>query len=103
GAGGRAGGRVCVPLPGASGLVWPPRAAAGDVRVEASLVRAALAWLRGRGARLAEALLLPAEQGFAGPLLRNGFRRITRLLYLRRPVGVADADEPNADGPAAAL
>jgi mycothiol synthase len=99
GAGGPVGAMVCVPLPGASGLVWPPQAVDGDVRVEDSLVRAALAWLRGRGARLAEALLLPAEQGFAGPLLRNGFRRITRLLYLRRPVSAADADGPDGDGP----
>jgi mycothiol synthase len=98
GAGGLLGAMVCVPLPGASGLVWPPQAAQGDVRVEDSLVRAALAWLRERGARLVEALLLPAEHGFADPLLRNGFRRITRLVYLRRPVGAADAGEVGDDG-----
>ena len=84
---------VCVPLPGAGGLVWPPQAA-GDAAVEAEdqLVRAAVAWMRGRGAKLAQALLLPSETEFGLPLLRNGFHRITRLHYLRRPVDASDGE-----------
>jgi ribosomal protein S18 acetylase RimI-like enzyme len=93
------GAMVCVPLAGASGLVWPPQAVEGDGRVEDSLVRAALVWLRARGAHLVEALLLPAEQGFAAPLLRNGFRCITRLSYLRRPVSDNDAVGGEDDPP----
>jgi mycothiol synthase len=98
------GAMVCVPLPGAGGLVWPPQAV-GDApaEIEDRLVRAAVAWMRGRGAKLAEALLLAAEKDLAAPLLRNGFCHITRLQYLRRALegqdgageeGCAAAAEP---------
>jgi mycothiol synthase len=77
---------VCVPLTGASGLVWPPQSAAAKDRqaVEDALARSACAWLRGHGAKLAQALLPPDEADLAAPLLRNGFRHVTRLHYLRR-------------------
>jgi ribosomal protein S18 acetylase RimI-like enzyme len=90
---------VCVSLPGAGGLVWPPQAVGDDhAGVEDELARGGLAWLRARGAKLVEALLLPSESVSAAPLLRNGFRHITRLLYLRRPLTpndrhVADAGD----------
>jgi ribosomal protein S18 acetylase RimI-like enzyme len=76
---------VCLPLAGASGLVWPPQVLAGPDRVEVEdqLVRHAAAWLRQRGAKLAQALLFPAEVSLAAPLERNGFRPITHLWYMR--------------------
>ncbi len=76
---------VCLPLPGASGLIWPPQVAAGtDAReIEDQLTKDACAWLRGRGAKLAQALLTDEENHLAPPLERNGFSHITSLSYLR--------------------
>jgi ribosomal protein S18 acetylase RimI-like enzyme len=80
-----AGALVCVPLRGASGLLWPPFVRSGAERAlqEDQLVRSALSWLRGRGAKLAQAVLGSAEVRLAAPLERSGFRHITRLDYLR--------------------
>ena len=75
---------VCLPVPGASGLVWPPVSAAGGQGVEDALAGHAVAWLRRSGAKLAQALLGPEEAHLAGPLLRHGFAHVTGLLYLRR-------------------
>lgn len=82
-----AGAIVCIPLPGSSGLVWAPQAAdwTESGPIEDALVRAGLIWLRQRGAKLAQAFLYPDEAPLGEPLLRNGFHRVTRLLYLRRP------------------
>jgi ribosomal protein S18 acetylase RimI-like enzyme len=79
------GAMVCLPVPGASGLVWPPQVVAGPDRGlrEDQLVRHASAWLQQRGAKLAQALLAPAEAYLAVPLERNGFVHITSLWYLR--------------------
>ncbi len=84
---------VCVPLKGASGLVWPPRAVDGAERrqVEDALVQRACAWLRRRGAKLAQALLAPEELGLAAPLVRNDFARITSLYYMRRDLEQSEA------------
>src|SRR5437870_547940 len=43
---------ACLPVPGASGLVWPPQAVEGSAQgeIEDALVRRAVAWLRQRGA-----------------------------------------------------
>jgi ribosomal protein S18 acetylase RimI-like enzyme len=91
------GAMVCVPLPGAGGLVWPPQAAADYAEgIEDELVRAALGRLRKAGAKLVEALLLPSERGLGDPLLRNGFRLITRLVYLRRPLAASDGQQAGA-------
>lgn len=78
------GAMVCLRVPGASGLVWPPHALEGPRQqaVEDALVRHASAWLRDSGARLAQTLLPPADAPQAEPLLRNGFRHITRLWYM---------------------
>jgi ribosomal protein S18 acetylase RimI-like enzyme len=85
----RAGGRltgaiVCVRLPGAGGLVWPPQALPGPSAATTLdlLVQSALSWLRAGGAKVAHAILNPAENFLAEPLVRNGFRHITRLWYL---------------------
>src|SRR5262249_47022433 len=61
--GGPAGAIVCLPVPGASGLIWPPQAVEGPgrVAVEDALVRRASAWLRECGARLGQCLLAADE------------------------------------------
>jgi mycothiol synthase len=76
---------VCVPLAGAGGLVWPPFVKKGPQRIaqEDQLVRAACSWLRLRGAKLAQALLAPANAALARPLQRNGFVHTTRLQYMQ--------------------
>jgi len=85
GAGGLVGAAVGVVVPGGSGLVWPPQVASGPCRSlhEDTLTRHVIGWLRQRGARLAQCLLAPEEASLASPLLRNGFRHITALWYLR--------------------
>ena len=80
---GPSGAMLCQSVPGAGGLVWPPAVVADDPAGEAALVAAALAWLRGHGARLAQCLLPDDEFGLAAPLLRNGFDHTTGLLFLR--------------------
>jgi ribosomal protein S18 acetylase RimI-like enzyme len=81
---------ICQPVPGASGLVWPPQAVkdAGEAEVEDLLIRHATTWLRQCGAKLAQALLPPKEAYLAAPLLRNGFAHITNLWYLRHNLDV---------------
>lgn len=77
---------VCTPLRGAGGLLWPPQVIAGphSALVADALVRHAVHWLRQRGAKVAEALVLGEEVAFVGPLQRNGLQHVTKLLYLRR-------------------
>jgi ribosomal protein S18 acetylase RimI-like enzyme len=82
---GLVGAMVGVPLRGATGLVWPPWAVDGPQReaIEDQLVQAVSAWLRQRGAKLAQALL-PLDEAFLGDaLVRNGFLHVTRLQYLQ--------------------
>ncbi len=76
---------ACLPVPGASGLVWPPQAVAGpdQLAVEDALVRHATDWLHGRGARLGQCLLSADEVPLAEPLLRNGFAHVTSLCYMQ--------------------
>jgi mycothiol synthase len=75
---------VCVPLRGAGGLLWPPQLVDGaDPGSADALVQHGTRWLRGRGAKLAQALLLAEEIELAPPLVRNGFAKITDLIYLR--------------------
>jgi mycothiol synthase len=51
-------------------------------RGQDALVARACAWLRQRGARLAQSLLPAGEAPLTPPLLRNGFDHVTDLLYL---------------------
>jgi mycothiol synthase len=80
-----AGVQVCLPLAGKSGLFWLPQVEAAWRASELGerLVRAAVAWVRQRGAKLAQAILPANDVARAGPLLRSGFRHITQLHYLR--------------------
>jgi mycothiol synthase len=89
------GAMVCLPVPGASGLVWPPQAAEDTDRqeIEDRLLRHASVWLRQRGAKLAQALLALDEIHLGASLERNGLQHIGSLSYLRHdlvlPVGAA--------------
>jgi ribosomal protein S18 acetylase RimI-like enzyme len=80
-----AGALVCLPVPGASGLVWPPQIMSGldPVVLEDRLLAHATAWLKKGGAKLGQALLTPDERPFGRSLARNGFKHVTRLSYLR--------------------
>jgi len=82
---GLAGVQVCLPLAGKSGLFWLPQVVAAwrESDLGERLVCAAVAWVRQRGAKLAQAILPAADVARAGPLVRSGFRHITRLHYLR--------------------
>jgi mycothiol synthase len=82
---GLAGALVCVTVPGASGLVWPPQVMPGldPVPVEDRLLTHATAWLKKAGAKLGQALLTREESPFGESLKRNGFAHVTRLWYLR--------------------
>jgi mycothiol synthase len=79
---------VCLPLAGASALIWPPQVlAVGNAReAEDLLIRRACEWLRNKGVKLAQALLTAEECPLALPLERNGFTHITGLWYLRHPL-----------------
>jgi mycothiol synthase len=79
------GAMVCLPIPGASGLLWPPQAisSAQQMEIEDRLLQFAISWLRQRGTKLAQALLAPAERHLGKALKRNGLTHITNLWYLR--------------------
>lgn len=82
---GMQGAMVCLPVAGASGLVWPPQVlpGVGGSQVEDALIRSCAAWLQDRGAKLGQCLLPAEEVDQAQSLERNGFRHITTLWYLR--------------------
>lgn len=83
---------VCLPTPGASGLVWPPRTVAADRdEIEDALLQRAAEWLRQRGVRLGQALLTAEEARFGPPLERNGFAHVTSLRYLHHLLDVTPA------------
>src|SRR5262249_21113898 len=86
------GAMVCVNVPGASALVWPPQARkeSGRREIEDVLLQAALPWLRRRGAKLAQTLLALHETGLSPALERNGFQHITRLWYMRHDLGLPE-------------
>jgi mycothiol synthase len=84
---------ACLPVPGASGLIWPPQAVEGPDRgaVEDALVRRASAWLRKCGARLGQCLTSQEEIPLAEPLLRNGFDHVTALCYMQHDLSPLEA------------
>jgi ribosomal protein S18 acetylase RimI-like enzyme len=94
-----AGAVVCLPVPGAAAIVWPPRAASRpeSQAIEDALVRHATGWLRRQGAKLAQALHSEEDRWLAEPLLRNGFTRPTSLLYMRRDLKALSAQAFDLD------
>jgi mycothiol synthase len=83
---GPAGAMIAAPLQGGGAAIFPPRGRPSlhdPAAVLDALVRASTVWLRQRGVKLAQALLTANDLKVAGSLERNGFARITRLLYMR--------------------
>ena len=80
-------------LPGGTAVVWPPRAAGGDGGVEDSLTAAALGHVA--GAKAVQALLPPEVAGRAEPLLRAGFRHVTRVWQMSLPLAANHGGEPS--------
>jgi ribosomal protein S18 acetylase RimI-like enzyme len=71
-------------LPGALGVAWPPR---GENRgIEDVLTLTACDWLRESGVRVCQAFSTSLECADMAPLERNGFSRVTELVYMRRDV-----------------
>jgi ribosomal protein S18 acetylase RimI-like enzyme len=104
-ASGLAGVVICLPVPGASALFWPPRSVhdSDSGAREDRLLRMAVHWVRQRGAKLSQALLTPEEVPTAVSLERNGFRHVTRLWYLATDHSLESAKgelefEPYASG-----
>jgi ribosomal protein S18 acetylase RimI-like enzyme len=81
GATGVVGAVIAAAVAGAGGIVWPAQAA--DAEIEEQLMGEALAWLRGHGAKLAQALLADHERDLGAGLLRAGFTHVTDLWYFR--------------------
>jgi len=81
---------VCLVLPGAGGLVWPPsvQPACEHSDLADQLVRAGLAWLSRGGSRLAQALLSSHEVPQAAPLVRGGLAHVTQLLYMQHDLDI---------------
>src|SRR5262249_47373637 len=64
-----------------------------QTEVEDCLVRHSSAWLRRRGAKLAQSLLPPSEDHLAAALERNSFAHATTLWFLRHDL-VRPGPEP---------
>ena len=90
----------CLPMPGASALVWPPQCVLSPRRdaMEDDLLRRAADWLRGRGVKVAQVLLTADEARFADALPRNGFAHVAALWFLRH-----DLSAPSPPGAAVRL
>lgn len=77
---------ICATTAGAGSLIWPPQVRP-EVEEAAAiadrLVQHGCAWLRGRGAKLCQAMLPSVEAHLAAALQRNGFAHVTCLCYLR--------------------
>ncbi len=84
---------LCQPVGGATALLWPPRVLieAGARDREDRLIRHACAWLRQRGVKLTQSLLIPAELALGEPLLRHGFQHVCQLLQLRHDLQLSSA------------
>jgi mycothiol synthase len=90
GGAGLLGALVCLPVPGASALFWPPSCVedAHQPEREDLLIQHAIRYLRQRRVKLAQALLAPAERTLGGSLERNGFEHITHLWYLQHELEI---------------
>jgi mycothiol synthase len=88
---------ACQPVPGRSGILFPPHTSPDQPAeaLEDALLGRAIAWLRERGARLAQVMLADGEAGHAPALLRNGFSRMTVLVYLSRDLAWPLPEKPS--------
>ena len=79
------------PTPGNGAVVWPPRADSELVRL--ALARAVVGRFCETGTTLGQTFVAPADRDAVAPLEAAGFRRVTAVEFLRRPVDpVADLD-----------
>lgn len=69
-------------MPGALGVAWPSRGI--DAETEDCVTQAAITWLRERGVKVCQAFASSTTEMAA--LERNGFRNVTQLVYMQRPV-----------------
>src|SRR5947199_57114 len=63
-------------------VIWPPRTVGDDPEVEDALTAAALGHVA--GAKVVQAFLSPEEAERGGPLVRAGFRHVTRVWQMER-------------------
>jgi ribosomal protein S18 acetylase RimI-like enzyme len=96
GQGGVVGAVICAPVAGAGGVLWPAQAIETPDRaaIEDRLMHEALAWLRSRGAKLAQALLADHERSLGVTLERAGMHHITDLWYLRHDLSALPPARP---------
>jgi ribosomal protein S18 acetylase RimI-like enzyme len=92
------GAMVCLPVAGATALVWPPQVVTSGAQreIEDRLMTHAIAWLRQRGAKLGQTLLAPEESQLAAALKRHDFVHITNLWYMRHNLRSLPARSPAA-------
>lgn len=74
---------ACLPMPGASALVWPPR---GENATFDLLIIAGLAWLQTRGIKLAQTILADSDAGTLAPLQKHGFVPAGPMHFFRHPL-----------------
>lgn len=81
---------LCLKIPGAMALLWPPQVQGGPLAREREklLAQRSTAWLRGRGVKIAQVLLFPGELHLAASLLENGFQHVTRVNFLKHDPGL---------------
>ncbi len=86
---------ICLPVAGASALVWPPQTERQNhsSAIEDALLQAVGRWLRNKQVRIGQCLLTEQERSLGDSLLRNGFRRITSLNYLRHDLAKLPAQK----------
>ncbi|HEX4606977.1 MAG TPA: GNAT family N-acetyltransferase [Urbifossiella sp.] len=91
GAGGAVRGAVLAQLlPGALGILFPPRTVPGGRDVDA-LFAAAFSWLRGRGVKVCQSFAPGGDRSDELLLARGGFRHVTAVVHLRRELDAARA------------
>ena len=74
-------------LLGAAAVVWPPRARDDNAAVQDALARAVIDHLA--GTKVLQTFLPPEDAPLADPLLRAGFRHITRVWQMARAAGTS--------------
>lgn len=81
-------------LPGAVGVIVPPRVTGDRDRfaVEDALASTACAWLRSQGVKVCQAFASEAERPAMSVLMRSGFQHVTQLSNMRREI------DPRGDG-----
>ncbi|MBN9523234.1 GNAT family N-acetyltransferase [bacterium] len=100
GAGGAVRGTVLAQvLPGALGLLFPPRVVPGREADTGPLLAAALDWLRGRGVKVCQSFAPGGDRSDEPALAAGGFRHVTAVVHLRR--GLDPGPTAGPDGPLA--